>query len=135
MNGHAKRAIKMLEALDFRLDNERSRKGEYYYWHPNQPEQRVKVFAGLTEGASKAIQRKANTIAETGWTGPKTPTSIRARARITRVMAKRERDSDKRARNKREAQAEAEHQQREQLIEATSHQREIEELMQPGYGR
>lgn len=135
MNGHAKRAIKMLEALDFRVDTERSSKGEKYYWHPNDPSQRVKVFAGFSEAASKAVQAKANKVADTGWSGPAMPKSIKDTARIKRSDAKRKREASMAATAARADKAEAKHAERDRIISALADMREIESLMRPGTGR
>ena len=132
MNGHAKRAIKMLEALDFRIDDERSIKGERYYWHPNQPDQRLKVYAGLSEAASKAIQQKANKIADTGWSGPAIPTSVKERARIKKQDTKRREAAEREARRKRAEAAEERYQRNQRLRAADDRMREIQSLMQPG---
>lgn len=135
MNGHAKRAIKMLEALDFRIDEERTSKGERYYWHPNQPDQSVKVYAGLSEAASKAIQQKANRIADTGWPGPAIPTSVKERARVKKQDAKRHEAAEREARRKRAEVAEERYKRNQRLRAADDRMREIQSLMQPGAGR
>lgn len=132
MNGHAKRAIKMLEALDFRVDGERSSKGEKYYWHPNQPDQSVKVYAGLSEAASKAVQQKANKIADTGWSGPAMPSSIKERARVKKQDEQRQKNAELEARRERARRAEAEYNRREKVRLADRRVREISSLMQPG---
>lgn len=93
MKGHVRRAKQLAEALDFRLDEDASHHGTRVYWHPNAPEQRIKLFSGASEPACIAFMRKANNIAETGWAGPTMPTTIgeRIKARKAEDKLKRER--------------------------------------------
>lgn len=101
MKGHVRRAIQVAETLDFRIDEDASHHGTRVYWHPNAPEERIKLFSGASEPACIAFIRKANQIAETGWSGPTMPRTIaeRVRTRQAEDRLKRQRakaESDRR---------------------------------------
>lgn len=141
MNGHAKRTIQTLEALDFQRDEDASSRGVYVYFHANDPDAKVKVFAGLSEIAAKKIRNRADQIVGLASAGEAIPASIRENARIRRQneraeeRARRERHqrelapfqaaADRRAAHIRDTQA---------IARAERHRREIEDLMRPGRG-
>lgn len=134
MNNHAKRCMKTLEALGFQRDHEAKTKGRAYR-HPNQPDQLLKVFDAMTDTTITAVIRKANKIADTGWSGPRQPETIKERARITHAKHKNQRQRQDDARQDRAAEAEREYESRQREIDATKRRHEIESLMQPGRGR
>lgn len=135
MKGHVKRTIDVLLALDFTLDEEASRYGKSVYRHPYDETAVVKVWAGMSEAACIAVQRKAHAIAETGSSGPALPKTIGERNRILRERNKAMRDKEVHERAARAQVAEQEYQRRNALIAADRNRREIESLMRPGGGR
>jgi hypothetical protein len=137
VKNHAKRAIKHLEALGFVRDETASnpRKGKFVYRHANQPDRPVKVFAGETDTTSISVMRLADQIAGTGHRGPTLPSTIKERARIKKSAEKARREADERARAERSELAEREWQARLAADQSQRHQRDIESLMRPGYGR
>lgn len=134
MNNHAKRCMKTLEALGFQRDYDAKTRG-IAYRHPNQPDQVLKVFDAMTDTTITAVIRKANKIAETGWSGPRQPETVKERARITRQKQKTARQRDDEARRERAVAAEREHLRRDLLAQEERARREFESLMQPGRGR
>lgn len=134
MNNHAKRCMKTLEALGFQRDYEAKTKGRAYR-HPNQPDQMLKVFDAMDDSTITSVIRKANKIADTGWSGPRQPETIRERARIADTKKKSRRERDDEARQNRAADAECEYESRQREIDVADRRREIESLMQPGRGR
>jgi len=134
MNNHAKRLVRELEALGFRRDHDARTSGRAYV-HPNQPDQVIKVFDHMSDTTITAAKRKANKIADTGWSGPRMPSSIKERARIKKASAKAKREAEAKAREERAQAKEAEYIKRRVAEETARKRREIENLMRPGYGR
>jgi len=145
-NGHCKRTRQTLEALDFRLDEDLSHRGVWVYWHPNSPDQRVKVFGSLSEIAAKKVRNRADEIVGMSSAGERIPANVRKNARIKRQsarmaeQAKREREAREREPIQRAADHQAELQriareQAQQIIQRQRHDRELRDLMSPGYGR
>lgn len=132
MKGIVKRTIDLLIALDFSLDEDASRYGKQVYRHPYDSDVALKVWAGMSEAACIAVQRKAHAIAETGSVGPSMPKTIGERNKALRERAKALRDRDDRERRVRAEIAEREHQERERIAAADRRRREIESLMRPG---
>lgn len=90
MNGHAKRTIQTLEALDFQLDEDATGRGVRVYWHPNDPDARLKVFSGLSEIAAKKLRNRADQIVGMSTAGERIPASIRENARIRKQVERAE---------------------------------------------
>lgn len=110
-NHHARRLARDLEALGFQRDYEAKTKGMAYR-HPNQPDEVIKVFDAMTDNTITAALRMANKIADTGWSGPRMPQTIKERAAITRRKQKTQRQREDQARAERAAKAEVEYRQR-----------------------
>ena len=141
MNGHARRLHQTLIALGFECGDP-TRDGKRVYHYPNAPEQCVKLWPGMAEGAARAAADKARQLAGLSVVGAPTTGAIREHARIRRQgerakaaaeAAQRERErvpyqlaADERALRKR---AEAAEQHRLNEL------REIRALMMPGGGR
>jgi uncharacterized protein YaiL (DUF2058 family) len=134
MNNHARRLMRDLEALGFERDWEAQTRG-FAFRHPNQPDQVIKVFDAMTDNTITAALRKANKIADTGWSGPRAPQTIKERAKITRQRTKSQRQREDDARRERAEKAEREAQARDAILARQRRDREIAELMRPGYGR
>lgn len=134
MNNHAKRLVKELETLGFRRDYDAKTRGRAYR-HPNQPDQIIKVFDAMSDTSITAAKRMANKIADTGWSGPRMPATIKERATIRRRKERAEQERQKAAVEARAAEAEriAEVEARVRREDARRH--EIESLMMPGRGR
>lgn len=135
MNNHAKRLVRELETLGFRRDYDDPSKNGRVYRHPNDPSQVIKVFDAMSDNSITAATRKANKIAETGWSGPRMPSSIKERARVRRSGERAEREREARAREERAERAEREHEARLAVERAAQREAEIASLMQPGHGR
>ena len=134
MNNHARRLMRDLEALGFNRDYEAKTRG-FAYRHPNQPDQVIKVFDAMTDNTITAALRKANKIADTGWSGPRQQQTIKERAAITLRRESRKREAERAAVEERARKAEAEHEARERIRRDEKRRREIAELMRPGNGR
>ncbi|MGI8682034.1 MAG: hypothetical protein ACR2JO_07880 [Mycobacteriales bacterium] len=134
MNNHAKRCIKNLEALGFYRDHDAQTRG-LAYRHPNAPDQVLKVFDQMTDSTITSVIRKANKIADTGWSGPRQPETVKERARVTHSKNKSQWQREDEARRARAEVAERAHEDRSRTEVETEHRREVEDLMQPGYGR
>lgn len=142
MNGHAKRTIDTLRALDFQFDEDASSRGVSVYYHANAPERRVKVFAGISEIAAKKVRNLAGEIAGLSSAGERIPTSIAENARIKRQSerAKKAAEAERlnRQREPFQRRADAEAARRRAAVEAAeqySRERELRELMAPGSWR
>lgn len=137
MNNHAKRLCKDVESLDFwrDYDAEEKTKARRVYRHSNDPSQAIKVFDQMSDNSITAAVRKANKIAETGWSGPRQPQTIKERATMHRRKERTKRQRDDEARRERAEKAEAEFQVRQKVSQRLKQRREIEDLMRPGYGR
>lgn len=135
MNHHAKRLVKDLESLGFHRDHDDPSRNGRVYRHPNDPTQAIKVFDAMSDNSITAATRKANKIADTGWSGPTMPSTIKERARISKSKQRRERERDALARRAHAEKAEAEHQARLAAALDDQRRREISSLMQPGRGR
>ena len=137
MNHHAKRLCKDLEALGFRRDYDAEEKtsARRVYVHSNDPDAALKVHDCMSDNTITAALRKANKIADTGWSGPRQPATIRERATVQRRQARTHRERDDRARADRAAAAEREYEDRQAAIRREQALHEIEALMQPGGGR
>lgn len=132
MKGHVKRAIELLESVGFTLDEDASHYGNRVYRHPNSPDEPLKIFSGASEPACISVMRKAQRIADTGWSGPAMPRTIGERTKIKRAEDKRRRSTAIAAHAARGMKAE-EHYQNWRAIEAAdNHRRAIERLMMPG---
>lgn len=132
MKGHIKRVLDTMNALDFRRDDDLSRPGKMVYWHPNSPEERINVFPGASETACIAIIRKAQTIADTGWSGPAMPRSIGERNAVRRNETRRAREREITAHAERGAKAEKHYQECRAIEREDQHLREMRQLMMPG---
>lgn len=137
MKSHAKRAIKHLEALGFTQDDAASnpRKGKYVYRHANDPSRPVKVFAGETDTTSTSVMRLADQIAGISTSGPTMPASIRERVRVKQANSKAQREAERRASAARAEKAELAHIDAEKARLAQQHERELRDLMNPGFGQ
>lgn len=133
-NHHARRLMRDLQALGFERDYEAKTRG-FAFRHPNQPDQVIKVFDAMTDNTITAALRLANKIADTGWSGPRQPQSIKERATITRRRESKRRESERAAVAARAAKAEAEHEARERERREDQERRYIADLMRPGNGR
>lgn len=133
-NHHARRLMRDLEALGFERDYEAQTKG-FAYRHANQPDQVIKVFDAMTDTTITAALRKANKIADTGWSGPRMPQTIKERATITRRSKKSQREKEDRARRERADAAEREYEARQAAARSARREREIADLMRHGFGR
>ena len=136
MNNHAKRLCKTLESIDFRRDYDAEKKtnARRVYRHANDMTQAVKVFDSMNDNSITMATRLANKIADTGWSGPRQPQTIRERANIIRRKGKTERQRETEARQERAVLAESEYESRQQAIAAERSYREIADLMQQGFG-
>lgn len=134
MNNHARRLMRDLEALGFERDWDARTRG-FAFRHPNQPDQVIKVFDAMTDNTITAALRKANKIADTGWSGPRMPQTIKERAKITRQRTKNQRQREDAARRERAEKAEREAQARDAILARERRDREIAALMRPGFGR
>lgn len=94
MNGHCKRTIETLQVLDFRRDEDACRPGVYVYWHVNAPDQRVRVFSGISEAAARKARIKASDIAGLSSAGESMPRSISETARTKREAERRKKASE-----------------------------------------
>jgi len=137
MNNHAKRLCKTLESIDFRRDYEAEKKtnARRVYRHANDLGQAVKVFDSMNDNSITMATRLANKIADTGWSGPRQPETIKERARITSVEKKNNRQREDEARAARANEAEREYESKQRELAADARRREIESLMRPGRGR
>ena len=142
MNGHAKRAKETIEALGFTYDSDASKYGKSVYRHVNSPEEVVKVWGGMAEGAARAATEKAKQIAGLSTAGPKTTATLREVARIKRQDAKAKKlvQEAREARERAEIEAAllAKKAERERAALLREREREtsaVASLMQPGYGR
>lgn len=135
MNNHAKRLKRELETLGFRRDFDDPSRNGHVYRHPNDTTQAIKVFPKMTDTSITAAIRKANKIADTGWSGPRMPATIKERARVTKSRERQARDREQQAREQRAAAAEREHDAQVAAARSVSREQEIASLMQPGYGR
>lgn len=138
MNGHAKRTIQVLEALDFQRDEDASSRGVYVYTHANDPEARLKVFSGLSEIAAKKIRNRADQIVGLSSAGEAIPASIAATARIRKAeeRAKQRADRERHQRQLEPFQAAADRRavrlrEAQRIEQAENHRRSIERLMRP----
>lgn len=141
MNQHAKRLVKELETLGFRRDHDAQTRG-IAYRHPNDPARVIKVFDAMSDSSMTAARRMANKIADTGWSGPRMPLSIKERLAAQRSRETRQEAARREAEDARAADADARFEQRRERaararrIEAEdSRRRQIESLMMPGSGR
>lgn len=133
MKGHVKRAIEVVEACGFELDEQASHHGTRVYRHPNAPEEPpIKIFSGASEAACITHIRRAQRIAETGWSGPKMPTTIGERYKQQRAEKQLKRDREFAEYKARAEKAEAHYQNWRAEEAADNHRREIERLMMPG---
>lgn len=135
MNKHAKRLRQELETLGFQRDHDHPSKKARVYRHPNQPDQVIKVFDAMNDNSITAASRKANKIADTGWSGPRQPATIKERARVTRRRRTAYERKEQAERDARAAAAEREYERQQRARRAALRQREIRDLMQPGFGR
>ena len=132
MKGHVKRAIEVLESVGFELDTEASHHGTRVYRHANSPDEPLKIFSGASEPACITVMRKAQKIADTGWSGPAMPRTIGERIIELRRQKKIANDAAKRAYSERAARAEERYRDWRAVEAADSHRRQIERLMMPG---
>ena len=94
MNGHAKRTIDTLIALDFQLDEDHSTRNFRTYWHANDPTRRVKVFGSISEVAARKVRNLAGEIAGMSSAGERIPASVAANARIKRQEERAKKDAE-----------------------------------------
>ena len=135
MNHHARRLARDLEALGFnRAPDLDTRTGQAWV-HPNAPDEVLKVSDHMSDNGITAVTRKANRIADTGWAGPRNPATIRERATIRRRRETAHEAKVRAEREQRAAEAEAKHQAAQAARDSARRDREIRQLMQPGYGR
>ncbi len=134
MNHHAKRYMRDLECLGFVRDYDAQTKG-IAYRHPNDPEQILKVFDAMTDNSITSGIRKANKIADTGWSGPAKPASIKERANVTRRKDTQAQKREAEAVQQRADAKEREIEQQDRLTSRDREMRNIGSLMQPGHGR
>lgn len=136
-NNRVKRFMRDLEGLGFVPDHEASsaRKGRHVYRHPNDREQALRVSEQMSDSGITMVRRKAEQIAGLSTSGDTTPSSIKERARIKKRSEKERRDAETQARNERAARAEAVYREREAIELSKRREREMRDLMNPGYGR
>lgn len=142
MNGHAKRTIDTLIALDFQLDEDHSTRNFRTYWHANDPTRLVKVFGSISEVAARKVRNLAGEIAGMSSAGERIPASVAANARIKRQEERAKRDAEaarlNREREEYQRRADADAARRAEAYaeaERLAHRRSIASLMQPGLGR
>lgn len=141
MNGHAKRTIDALQALDFRKDEDASHQGVYVYWHPNAPEVKLRVFSGISDVAAAKVRIKAADIAGLSRAGESVPRTVGESARIKRAKARQGRAAAAERAAKELAPFQIVADERARLLanerrisQAEAHRRAIESLMRPGRG-
>ena len=136
MNNHAKRLCKTLESIDFRRDYDAEKKtnARRVYRHANDMAQAIKVFDSMNDNSITMATRLANKIADTGWSGPRQPQTIRERANIIRRKGKTTRQRETEARQERADRADAEYESQQQTVAVDRHYREITDLMKQGFG-
>lgn len=132
MKGHVKRAIDVARTLDFRPDEDLTRRGVRVYWHPNSPDERIKLFDGASEPACIAFARKAHQIAETGSQGPSLPRTIGEAHKRNQAAMRLRRERERAAHAARGRMAEQLHQSWQAIEREDNHRRSIERLMMPG---
>ncbi len=93
MNGHCRRAHETLVALGWELAHVGA-DGKRTYTHANAPDERLKLWAGMTEQASRAVLDKARQIAGLSCVGAKSPATVRERARIRQAEATQRRAAE-----------------------------------------
>lgn len=137
MNNHAKRLCTALETIDFRRDYEAEKKtnARRVYRHANDMAQAVKVFDCMNDSSITMALRLANKIADTGWSGPRQPATIKERATVTRRKMSTQLKREQAAIEQRARDAEAKHEAQERERIADQRRREFGSLMQPGRGR
>ena len=141
MNGHARRLHQTLIALGFE-HGDPTRDGKRVYHHPNTPEQCVKLWPGMAEGAARAAADKARQLAGLSVSGAPTNGAIREQVRIKRAteQAKRAAEARRRERERVPYQLAADERALRKRAEAAEQHRlnelrEIRALMMPGGGR
>lgn len=112
MKASVKRLLDTLDALGFESRPHPYKTAVTVHTHGNDPEQTIKVWAGMSESAATAATRLANRIADTGYAGPALPSSIAERATIRKASEKAQRERQIAETNERVAQKEAEAQAR-----------------------
>lgn len=136
-NNRIKRLRRDLEGIGFEYDPDASsqRRQVAAYRHANDPDTVLRVSDHMSDSGCTAVWKKAQAIAGLSTSGPTSPATIKERARIRREAERAERDKEARAREARARQV-ADEQARRDLIELRERQlRDIQGLMQPGYGR
>lgn len=130
MKHYIRVAIQELEALGFAQQPDPfGRAGKRVFTHPYEPGTELRLWGGSSEAAYAAIRRKANEIAGLGTAGPSMPKTVGERVKARRRKQQSDRAIQDSARRDRAEKAEREHKQREAIVAADSHRREIERLM------
>ena len=137
MNNRIKRLLRDLEGIGFEYDHDASsqRRQVNAYRHANDPEQILRVSEHMSDSGCTAVWKKAQQIAGLSTSGSTSPASIKERARIRRAAERAEHEKQLRAREERAAEKERETHSRSGAVNADRRRGEIEDLMQPGYGR
>lgn len=135
-NNRVKRLIRDVEGLGFNYDHDASspRNGRRVYRHPNAPDEVVRVQDAMSDSGVTMVWRKAQQIAGLSTTGS-APSSIRERARVKRASEKERRAAEARAREERAQKADAAAAERQRIRDLEQREREMRELMNPGFGR
>lgn len=134
MNNHAKRLMKELETLGFRRDYDAQTRG-IAYRHANDSTQVIKVFDAMSDSSMTAARRMANKIADTGWAGPRMPSTIKERAATDRRKRAAQQEMVKTAVADRAAEADAKHEAQQSIRRNEARLRELRALMMPGGAR
>ena len=141
MNSHARRLHQTLIALGFECGDP-TRDGKRVYRHPNSPEQCIKLWPGMAEGAARAAADKARQLAGLSVVGTPTTGTIREQVRIKQAteQAKRAAEARRRERGRIPYQLAADERAAKRAqFEAEQHRlnelREMRALMMPGGGR
>lgn len=136
MNNRIKRLRRDIEGLGFEYDHDASsaRRQMHAYRHANDPEQVLRVSEHMSDSGCTAVWKKAQQIAGLSTTGA-SASSIKERARIRREAEKTQREEEQRARDARAAAADRRSAAADIAEARERDRRDIEGLMQNGYGR
>jgi alkanesulfonate monooxygenase SsuD/methylene tetrahydromethanopterin reductase-like flavin-dependent oxidoreductase (luciferase family) len=91
MKNSVKRLLDTLEALDFRAEPHPIKPNTTIHTHAADPDQHIKVWAGMSDAAAACALKLANRIADTGHSGPTIPANIGERMKVTRRRADEDR--------------------------------------------
>lgn len=133
MNGHARRTVETVLTLGF-TEGLKDLAGKRVFTHPNQPDTKIKIWSGISEGAARTTVDRARLIAGLSTIGLP-PVHERERARMKRRDDRAQREAEQRAAEARAVAAGARRAQRARAFAEDCRAREIAALMQPGYGR